>query len=341
LSYHLVFAIGSFVITIILSLILFFFSGARNKTKAIIIIFVLIFLSIAIWYFARWMRGDDFVNQGNLEYEEVVESSEEMVLHGTWVGTFISEGRRIEYGLKIVIDEDNQVVATYFSDVTRENYIGHYRGFAKIDGENSVEIIYNDATQKPSGWVGEGAVFTGTLNRDILTGHFKFENILTGDAMLARAIVTVSYGHPFNFEVWGNTNIVQISNNSVILDVPLPSREDIRQNENQFILFGQGEEGDWWYRVDAQIGNDNSVIDAVNRYLNLIENRDCTIEMNYEMYNLDGVQLAIIDLTRMISEDAPRIDSTYVFAFEYEGEVVVVHINFAGNLMTQGRDHFW
>ena len=269
-----------------------------------------------------------------VEVEELIPSEDEVTLSGTWVGTFVSDDSGLAYGLEIVINEDYQIVASYFSDVARMNYIGLYRGFARFGENNSIEIIYTDATQRPTGWVAEGAIFIGVMSADILIGHFEIGNNRTGEAMLTRGTVIAEPNvvrQPFDFNVWGNTSMVQINNNGIVLNVPIPSREDLRQSVEQFLLFGGNDEAGWWYRVDARIGYDNSIADAINRYLRWIANRECTLEMDYNIYNLERTQLAVIDVFRARSDAEPWANSTYVLAFEHEGEVVVVHVNFAGN----------
>ena len=148
-------------------------------------------------------------------------------------------------------------------------------------------------------------------------------------------------GNPFNLDVWGSHNILRISSSGVTIDAPIPSRDELTQHDNRFVVFGGDLVAEWWYRVDVQIGVDNSTLDAIHRYINWISDRDCTIQMEYQTYILGDLRLARLDVRRQHDIESAMINSTYVISFEHEGQVVVAHINFAGNFTDARKELFF
>ena len=151
---------------------------------------------------------------------------------------------------------------------------------------------------------------------------------------------TENIGNPFNLDVWGSNNALRIESSGVTIDAPIPSRADLQDRGYRFVLFGEGS-GGWWYRVDVQIGNDNTTLDAINRYINWVRNRDCTIEMSHETHVLGDLRLATMDVRRYNDEGREMMNATYVISFEHEGQVVVAHINFAGNFNDARKEPFF
>ena len=286
-------------------------------------------------------------NDEEPDTEEATNRTESYVderLIGTWAGTFVSEGNEISYGFEMVISEDNQVVASYFSDDARTDYLGTYLGFARIIDNDKFEIVYTDASQSPDGWVGEGVIFSGMIYTDMLIGYFEMEGERTGDAMLTRTEAQEAI--TFDFSVWGESNFIPIESDGVTINTPFPPGEFAEQSPDrtyQFIVFGEGQGGGWWYRVDAQIGVDNSTADSINRYIDWIANRECTIEMSYETSHGATWQSVVFDVSRIGNDGNVILNSTYVVAFEHEGKVVVIHINFAfvGNFNESNKQPFF
>ena len=118
---------------------------------------------------------------------EVVEAVTRPGMAGTWEGTFVADNSGIAYGLTIEIGSDDRITATYFSDAARTDFIGLYRGHIRFDASNHrFEIVYTDTSQRPAGWSAEGAVFFGTVEGDIFSGHFELGGRRTGVAILTR-----------------------------------------------------------------------------------------------------------------------------------------------------------